>query len=173
MNAVTESEVKAYHEAGHAFGFHAAGIPVKSLELDKCTLSCEYEQKLNQAQVTEIVKRETLLQRAIACCCGKASVDRWYGYRMQEEPNWKASDDHAQAFSCALQLSDGDHTAAEFLVSYAMRMAELLVEKNWSQISRLSFELLERNKLSGPEIWHLMKFNGSRLESSKVSQWRS
>jgi ATP-dependent Zn protease len=157
MNATAETEVMAYHESGHAIAYDFFGHPIESLAMDRCVLPNEYQQRFNERQVAEMAQRETLLQHIICCCAGRAAKDRWYGYKAQSDENWKASSDYAQALSCALQLSDGDRTAARLLVDYALRRADLLVEKHWPQISRLAFALLEYNKIAGNDIRHFMK----------------
>ena len=52
----------------------------------------------------------------IACCAGKAAVDRWYGWKADSDENWRASDDYRKAYGAALQVSEGDTVAAAQLM---------------------------------------------------------
>jgi hypothetical protein len=52
--------------------------------------------------------RELDKQTAIACCAGKAAMDRWYGFKAKSDENWRASDDYQQAHAIALKLSGYD-----------------------------------------------------------------
>jgi hypothetical protein len=70
---------------------------------------------------------------AYRCCAGKAAIDKWYGWKAQSDDAWKASKDHAEAFAAALQLSDNDADAAELLVKWAERRANVVVEQQWAQ----------------------------------------
>jgi hypothetical protein len=60
-------------------------------------------------------------------------------------------------------LSEGDEQAAEHLLAHVMRRAELLVEKQWPQIHKVVFALLEQRKLSGNQVSALL--NGSNGDS--------
>ena len=42
--------------------------------------------------------------------------------------------------------------AAEHLLVHVMRRAELLVEKQWPQIHKLAFALLEHDSLTGDQV---------------------
>jgi hypothetical protein len=103
-----------------------------------------------------LAKQSWLLNNIITCCAGKASIDRRYGYKAQDYLNWRASDDFRQARLYALQLNDGDAEGAELLLSWLARRAELLVEKQWAQIQKLAFALLERERIAGPELHKIM-----------------
>jgi hypothetical protein len=87
----------------------------------------------------------------------QAAIDRWYGWKSQREENWKASSDYRQAHSLALELSGGDAQSAELLLAWLQRRAELIVEKQWPNIQRLSAALVERGKIKGTEIRHIMQ----------------
>jgi hypothetical protein len=56
-------------------------------------------------------------------------------------------------------LSEGDEQAAEHLLAYVMRRAELLVENSWPQIHKLAFALLEHERLDGAQVKVIL--NGS------------
>jgi hypothetical protein len=83
-------------------------------------------------------------------------MDRWYGYKAKGEQNWRGSDDRKQALTCALKLSDGDTEAAELLVKWGERRAEVMVGRTWPQVHKLAFALLEHGKLSGDQVRDLL-----------------
>lgn len=80
----------------------------------------------------------------IACCAGKAAIDRWYGWKAKNEENWRASDDYRKAYETALQRSEGDAVAAAHLMKWAERMADVIIEKHWDQFPGAVEALVER-----------------------------
>jgi hypothetical protein len=84
-------------------------------------------------------------------------MDRWYGYKASTHENWRSSDDFRQARLYALQLNDDDSEGAELFVAWLSRRAELVVERKWSQIQKLSHALLEFGKIDGSEITHIVQ----------------
>jgi hypothetical protein len=56
-------------------------------------------------------------------------------------------------------LNDGDSQGAEWLIKWLDRRAQLLVEKQWPQVHKLAFGLLEHEKLTGPQVAKIL--NGS------------
>jgi hypothetical protein len=83
----------------------------------------------------------------IACCGGKAAVDKWYGWKAKNDESWRASDDCKRAYRVALKVSEGDHQAALLLVEWGGRMADAIVEKHWGQFHDAACELVERGKM--------------------------
>jgi hypothetical protein len=164
MNAVTESESQAFHEAAHAAIHHYFGRPIAFVEIgegtSRCVLPDEWKEVVTDKDAWELAKQGWLLNNIIACCAGRAAVDRCYGYKAKDDSNWKASDDYAQARECALQLNDGDSEGAELLVAWLARRAELLVEKQWPQIQRLGRALLGCDRIDGKQITHILKASG-------------
>jgi hypothetical protein len=79
-------------------------------------------------------------------------MDKWYGWKAKSGDNWKASKDHAQAFAAALGFSDNDAEAAELLVAWAERRADVIVDQLWAQIHKLAFALLEHDSLTGAQV---------------------
>jgi ATP-dependent Zn protease len=160
-NAVHGQELIAFHEAAHATLFHCFNLSVESVEISEDTGHCvtpdEWSLAFSDSGIKKLVQREALFRLIIASCAGKAAMDRWYGYKAKSDQNWRASEDRKQALSRALQINNGDQTGAELLLAWLERRAELLVERHWSQIHKLAFALLEREKLSGAEITQIMK----------------
>jgi len=80
--------------------------------------------------------------------------DKWYGWKAKSDNAWLESKDHSDALAAALRVSDGDNKAAELLVKWGERRADVLVAEQWPQIHKLAFALLERNqgKLNAQEI---------------------
>jgi hypothetical protein len=76
-------------------------------------------------------------------------MDRCYGYKAKDDTNWRASDDHKQAFESALELNDGDSVGAELLMLWLERKTDLLVEKQWPQIERLACALKKKLEFTG------------------------
>lgn len=155
--AVKELELKAIHESGHAVIRWHFKHPIESLELDRVTGPNEWQQSFSENLLAELAKRESLMEMIIVACAGRAAMDRFYGRKAQREDNWKASDDFQSAFSLALQLNDGDSEAAMSMLAWLQRRAELLVERNWPAIQRLGTALVERGKIKGTEISHIIR----------------
>ena len=57
----------------------------------------------------------------IALCAGKAEVDRWYGWKEENDEAWRGSDDYREANQVALKVSEGDAVAAAHLMKWAER----------------------------------------------------
>lgn len=152
MNAPNRQEVMAFHESGHATISHHFGHKIAEVAArpeSYCKLSGG--QEVNG------------FDYMIHCCAGKAGVDRLYGYKAQKDTNWKASKDRGDAFAAALHLSNNDTEAAELLVWWAERMAEVLVERQWPQVHRLAFALLEHDSLTGDQVNAVLNgSNGSK-----------
>ena len=49
-------------------------------------------------------------------------------------------------------MNDGDSQGAELLIKWLDRRAQLLVEKQWPQVHKLAFGLLEHEKLTGEQV---------------------
>jgi hypothetical protein len=163
MNAVQQQERIAFHESAHCCIFRYFKRPVASVEIGedtgRCVLPTEWQQRFGDDKIGELAKRESLIQHIIACCAGKAAMDHFHGYKAASDENWRASDDYQQARKHALRLNDGDAQGAELLIAWAARRAELLVERQWSQIHKLAFALLDTNelKLNGNQIHGLLR----------------
>jgi len=148
VNAAHEQAIVAFHEGSHACLHRYFGHEVQELAIRP-----EQHCKLRVGQEVEG------LDYIIGCCAGKAAVDRWYGYKAKSDDNWRASKDRAQALKAALHLSDGDNEAAELLVWWGERRADILVEQQWGQIHSLAFALLEHDSLTGEAVNAIL--NGS------------
>ena len=120
----------------------------------------EWREVVTDTQTGELAKQSWLLNNIIACCAGRAAVDKFYGWKAKTDLNWKASDDHAQARECALLLNDGDSLGAELLLRWLERKTELLVEAEWPRIQRLGRALLECDRIDGEQITHILKASG-------------
>ena len=63
----------------------------------------------------------------------------------------------------ALSLSDNDAKAAELLVKWAERRAEVIVKRRWKQVHRLAYALLEFDRLTGEQVTRVLNgSNGSK-----------
>jgi hypothetical protein len=149
LKALARQEVEAIHEAGHATISHYFGHKIAEVvrRPDESYTKLSGGQKVNG------------LDFMIHCCAGKAGVDKLYGYKAEKDTNWRGSKDCGDALAAALRLSGNDTEAAELLVWWAERMAEVLVERQWGQVCRLANALLEHGSLSGEAVNQL--FNGS------------
>jgi hypothetical protein len=126
--------------------------------MDRCILPNEWEQKFDTTSLAKLVKYQTLMESAIACCGGKAAMDHWYGYKAKDERNWKASDDYRQARSMALELNGTDSEGATLLPAWLEHRAAKLVERHWPKVRLLAATLIERGgKINGNEINALVK----------------
>jgi len=83
-------------------------------------------------------------------------MDYVHGCKPKDDRNWRASSDHAEAFKCCLNIASGDEVAAEHLLAYAMRRAELLIEKHWGEIGRVAYRLMCHERLSGQQVCEIM-----------------
>jgi hypothetical protein len=159
-----EQEQIAFHESGHAVVYHYFRHPINSVGITAeggcCEVLPEYDVEVERKQTERLMRREALLQSIIGVLAGKCTMDRWYARsgKGDHKWNWKASDDYRQAFQYALRLNGGDATGAELLLAWLERRTELLVEKQWPQIHKLAFQLLDKvdcngdAKLSGEQI---------------------
>lgn len=156
LSAVTEVdkelESPAFHEAGHVavadyFGHYVEEVWIA--ERDGCYTPAKWTPECS------VREREFRLQQIIALQAGRAAIDHLHGCE-HEWPNWDESADRRASWKLALWLSDGDQVAAEHLLRYAARRAELLVEKLWPRIEKLACALLQKQKFTGPEIIQIL-----------------
>jgi hypothetical protein len=84
-------------------------------------------------------------------------MDKVWGYKPKDDRNWRASYDRDQAFKCCLKIADGDEEAAGYLVAFALRRAEILVEKHWGEIAKVAYGLLEHERLTGEQLRGIIK----------------
>jgi hypothetical protein len=63
----------------------------------------------------------------------------------------------AHAFERCVKLADGDAEAAEYLLAYSLRRAEILVERHWSVIGRVAYGLLCYERLSGEQLREIIR----------------
>jgi hypothetical protein len=158
VSEVLDAEKRAYHESGHCCAFHhyfngiVEGVAIT--EDSGCCKLSQWERELSEEEVDRLVAREVLLNSAISGCAGKFSTAKCNGHA--KDYGWKKSNDRAKAFARCLTLADNDEVAAEHLLSYAMRRAELLVEKQWNNITKIASALLEKEKLTGEEVSKLL-----------------
>lgn len=134
------------HEA--AFGHRVKELAISEND-GHCMLVDEAEWEYDSVALAE---REYLIQNAVCACAGRAANDRTYGYKPNDDRNWRASKDRAQAMQCCLAVADGDEVAAEHLLAYVLRRAEILVERHWSEIGRVAYGLLEHERLTGEQV---------------------
>jgi len=88
-----------------------------------------------------------LFQSIAGSLAGKIAEDRVRGYTDDDE--WLGSGDYQAALHCALRLNGGDKIGAQMLLTWMERRTELLVIRLWSQIEKLSYALLQNEKLDG------------------------
>src|SRR6266496_2914171 len=148
-------EIRAFHESGHACAHHHFSHPVSEVAIGGddggyCAFARGAKRYFSDDETKALKQREAHLEQAITCCAGKYAVAALNGRRA--DYGWKRSEDRAQALRYCLAYCDGDEVAAELLLAYAMRRAELLVEKRWPQIHKLAFGLLEHEKLTGEQV---------------------
>ena len=147
----------AHHEAAHGCLFEAFTIPVKGLAISEKYGHCKIVDEWEYDPIA-LARREYLLQRAICVCAGRATMDKVRGYKPKDDRNWWASsDDRAQALECCLKLAGGDEVAAEYLLAYALRRAEILVEQHWPEIGRVAYGLLVHERLTGEQVREIIE----------------
>jgi hypothetical protein len=128
---------EALSRARHFFAHTSFGHRVDSVEIGENFGRCKLAaQDLNQRSIF-----------IIALHAGRAAVDRWYGWQTRRDEAWLASDDHAKAYKVALQLSNGSHTAAGHLMSWAQRMAADYINKHFAELHEPARLLAERRTL--------------------------
>jgi len=126
----------AVHELGHVFAHGYFGHKV-----DKVEVGDDYGRTHLPDQTMNA------FEYLIACCSGKAAVDRWFGWKSEPDEAWAQSDDHKRAYHAALRVSEGDHSAAAILLRWAERMADTLIERHWDQFPDAVRALCERATL--------------------------
>ena len=131
-----DREPIAYHELGHCIAHKYFGHEVDSIEVRE-DFGCNWIPDQEVSPFAYI----------IACCAGKAAVDRWFGWKVKSDESWRNSDDHKRAYRVALKVSEGDHRASLLLVEWGERMADAIVEKHWGQFHDAACELVERGKM--------------------------
>ena len=101
-------------------------------------------------EIKQLKQRETHLEQAIGLCAGKYGTAGVNGRK--PDYGWKRSKDRAMALRHCMAYCDGDEVAAEILLQFAMRRAEVLVANGWPCISKVASALLDREKLTGNDI---------------------
>src|SRR5438105_1588623 len=108
-NAIHEQERIAFHESGHAVIYHYFRHPVEGIAVSAddghCKLVGKWKKEFDREQIDRVMGRDVLFEMLVAACAGKATMDRFYGYKAKSDKNWRASEDYRQAFQFALQLS--------------------------------------------------------------------
>jgi hypothetical protein len=165
-----EFERAAWHEAAHCcVGEVAFGHPVQEVAISENGEISGYCRPMGgvmwEYEPEALAKRELLLQYAIRACAGRAAMDKVWGYKPSDDRNWRASKDHAQALECCLTIADGDAEAAEYLLAYSLRRAEILVEKHWGEIGRVAYGLLVHERLTGDQVREILE--RTRAEQSE------
>jgi hypothetical protein len=167
MNVVEESEVTAFHEAGHGVAHSHFRHELAFIEMSRdgaygnCRLSLDIPIKTS-SEISQSLETEFLFQRVIALCAGGHAVQK---LRQGEPGNCYERQDREKAFNICIELNDGDVEGAKRLLHWLERRSELLVERGWGDITRLSFALLEKGKLSGAEVENVIASSGSALAS--------
>ena len=157
-NQAYEEELKAFHESAHAYAnFHFAH-PVSEVAIvggdngGYCALMRGAKRYFSNDETQELKQRGLYLERAITFCAGHYGVMMGVNGHKPDHDGWQRSDDRAQAMRQCMAYCDGDAIGAEILLRFAMRQAELLVEKARPQITRLAFALIEHERLDGAQI---------------------
>ena len=154
-------ELAATHESAHACLHLAAfGHPLEEVVISadgdgghcRIVSGAEWEYEPDA-----LAKHELLLQHAICCCAGRAAMDKVYGYKPKDDRNWRASEDRAQAMQCCLTIADGDEESAGYLLAFALRRAEMLVERHWPEINRVAYGLLVHEQLTGEQVREIIE----------------
>ncbi len=73
---------------------------------------------------------------------------------------WFASTDRSQALEHALALSENDEQAAELLLEWGERTADVLVARHQSKVEKLRQILSERGRPSGAEVREIIEHAG-------------
>jgi len=128
----------AIHEAGHFFAHTFFGHRVTEVEVSDNFGRCRLPAQDVDDPYGFIV----------AACAGKASTDKWFGWKTESDEAWKKSKDHRIAYTVALEVT-GNHKCAALLMQWAEAQAESLVaqHQHWSQIQAIAHALIERGKL--------------------------
>jgi len=144
--------VRCYHEAGHSIAHQFFGHKIIEVKTGSDA----------EAGCRVAPQKVEALDFIVACCGGKAAVDQLYRAKATTDKNWQASKDHADAFRVALHVSDGDAQAAELLVKWGERMADVVCLRLWPQIHKLAFALLEHGSLSGEHVKQLIQSHNGK-----------
>jgi hypothetical protein len=136
IEAVPEST--AEEEATHGFLHFYFGH--KLIELVVSTNDAECRCRFS---IPDVETPDFLLERTVTACAGR---------RFKTETEWLGSKDYRGALECALKLSGNDDEAAGLLLKWATRCADVITEKHRAQVSRLTYELLCQERLTGDEV---------------------
>ena len=119
-----------------------------------CKVPAEWTVEIGRKEMVKLARREALEQDIMACMAGRCTMGKLYGYKVEDDENWRASDDYKQTKECALRLrlNDGDSEGAELLIRWLERKTDLLIERLWPQIRKLAFALLEHDQLTGEQV---------------------
>jgi len=93
--------------------------------------------------------REFRLDSIISACAARRAKSG--------DAEWFKSGDYHAAKENALRLSEGDDDAAELLLSWAERVADVLVTANQSKVEKLRCALSDRGELSGEQIREVLE----------------
>ncbi len=154
MSADADSyEWPAFHEASH------------------CCLAEYFSQETKEAWIarregqhipaewrapSNVADKQRRLNEIIVLMAGRAGVDRLSGRKL-EYPDWHESDDYTLALRRAMWLSGDDEQAADLLLQWGARRAELLVERLWHEIHAVAYGLLEHERLTGSHVREIIK----------------
>jgi hypothetical protein len=134
---LADREPIAYHEVGHLTAHQFYGHKVLRVEVGDghgCTV---------------LAKPQTFygFDLIVALCSGKAAVDKWYGWKSENQENWLKSEDQRRAFRIALYLSENDAFAAALLVQWAEKVADRIISNHWDKMHDPAMRLIERGRL--------------------------
>lgn len=144
MNA--PNEFSAVHEAGHCVVMRYFGMEVAEAWINAERGNCRFREP-DKGDIG-------LFENIAGGLAGKIAEDRACGFK--DEAGRKESGDYKKAFDCALRLNSGDEAGAKLLLRWMERRTELFVAKLWPQIQKVTYALLEREKLSGQEIEQIL-----------------
>lgn len=127
---------QAYHELGHAYGFRFYGYKVDSIEIGDgfgCT----------------VLPKQTVnaFHYVVALHCGRAAINKWYGWQSRNDEGWLKSSDHARAYRAALKVSGDDHENAGMLMRWAEKRAEVLIGNVFHCFHEAARTIVERRKV--------------------------
>jgi hypothetical protein len=147
----TELELGAhYHEAGHAFMRRRLGYEVAFAQISENRSECFVRAK----QGTGGLKCDL---DGLICACSGYAAESIAG--VCDEAERLSSKDYTRGLQIAKRLSGDDDQAAELLMDWARRMAEVILSAHREKVERLSHALLTRRRITGDEIRELLGSN--------------
>jgi hypothetical protein len=153
MNALNTS---ASHESGHALLRWLLNYEIKCAQIGETDADCfvDSEHLTSWFAIKQLADLRYSFNDLLCACAGFAAAESVTG--VCDENEWSLSKDRHKGFEVAKRLSRNDEEAAELLMSWARRMAFLIVSKHQPMVQRLADALLTHRKLTGEEISDLL-----------------